>query len=214
MMTYRLADGRALPRVSDIVAELATDDGLLDWIAHTGPRWREERQRYADRGTEVHALVEGYLRHGVVSSSLATEDALNRVDLFRAWWQRRAAKTEIVLVEEPIVSAALGYGGTPDLLVRVKGRLEVWDIKTSSSVRESHWVQVAAYCALASERLGEPVAHGAILRLLKDGPTLSRSKEMTPYARVFGALHAVHLARRSIAQVSDDDTDKERGVAA
>jgi predicted RecB family nuclease len=194
-VTYTLPDGTVVPRVSEVIGELRPDDGYLDWISRLGPDWRETLQRYADRGTEVHELVAAHLRGEPVSEALASEDALARFDLFRSWWSRRKATASVVLVETPIVSAVMRYGGTPDLVVRTKGRLEVWDVKTSAEVRESHWIQAAAYCGLVSEHLGEPCNHGAILRLRADGPTLTRTKEMTAHSKLFAALYAVHTLR-------------------
>ena len=71
---------------------------------------------------------------------------------------------EARIVEVPLVSAKMGYGGTPDWYGLVDGIPTLLDIKTSAQVYAEHWIQLAAYRLLLQEA-GHEVAQVGVLHL-------------------------------------------------
>lgn len=191
----------------------------MDWahrLACDGKHWREERQAKADLGTDLHALISAHLLGQQADTFLLSEETLGRFDLFRSWWSRMSSRFDVVACEQPMASTTLGYRGTPDVIVRERStkRMMVLDWKSSSHVRLSHWVQVAAYSQLATETLRVPVMMGSVVRVLASGPTMARPRVLAPHWALFVALYAVHVAKRSIAQSSTTNADKEEGEQA
>lgn len=58
---------------------------------------------------------------------------------------------EIIWTEKHYVSTKYKYGGTPDLLVKKKGKHILIDFKTSSSVYVDNLIQGSAYAQLIKE---------------------------------------------------------------
>lgn len=86
------------------------------------------------------------------------------------------------LVEEPLLSERLRFGGIPDMIVEDSdGELAVWDHKfttwwlASLEARLKLTNQLPLYCVLASEKLGKPVRR-AVLNMIHMGPGASNPK--------------------------------------
>ncbi|HEY0375546.1 MAG TPA: CRISPR-associated protein Cas4 [Pyrinomonadaceae bacterium] len=74
---------------------------------------------------------------------------------------------EGVKQERPLVSRRYGLTGRPDYLVRTKEGIIPVEVKSTRSPAmgrpyDSHVMQLAAYCLLAEDALGESVPHGVI----------------------------------------------------
>jgi CRISPR-associated exonuclease Cas4 len=74
---------------------------------------------------------------------------------------------EGVKQERPLVSPSLGLVGRPDYLVEVEGVVVPVEIKSAASPPggrpyDSHVAQLAAYCLLVEDVLGEPTPYGVI----------------------------------------------------
>jgi len=83
----------------------------------------------------------------------------------------RIAPTEVgaegVRQERPLVSSLLGLVGRPDYLIEAEGGVVPVEIKSTACPADgrpydSHVAQLAAYCLLVEDVLGEPVPFGVI----------------------------------------------------
>lgn len=138
-------------------------------LGATGPRrWGLERwrQRLGDAADDVAAVAasRGTLLHQQILRYRATGEAPEEPS---PWWESvlptvRALRqiAELVMAEVPLVHPLAGYGGTPDEVCRIAGRLVVHDWKTSIDPRKpahlhDYSCQLAAYCDLVELELGE-----------------------------------------------------------
>lgn len=132
-----------------------------------GLRYYQTRDKAAQRGTDVHAVMEK-LAEGVVPKVGDYPQAQwGYVQALCNWWIK--ANPEVIHSELMVASLMYGYAGRMDLLAKVNGKLGVIDLKTSRGVRESHHYQTAGYrLAVEESGYGTP-EFGAILRVGEDG---------------------------------------------
>lgn len=151
--------------------------GLLDWFMKVGLNAKEISRRAMERGSRVHGAIESFCKGESVScmgedgnlKSFQGFDEWELVLKFYEWYERY--KPEILATELVLVSDELEFGGTLDLLcklrnedkeipyydgIQTKAQLvyETWliDYKTGGEYKE-HKLQLAAYYKLA-ESLG------------------------------------------------------------
>ena len=82
-----------------------------------------------ERGTRIHAALEGILRREPVEIGVEDAPAVNGA---RAWLNERGVKP--LAVESFLIHETLGYGGTCDLIAEIDGEVWLLDWKTSKSV--------------------------------------------------------------------------------
>jgi len=126
------------------------------------------KDKMADIGTITHLRILHYLKHTQPDLSeysqadIATSD--NCLLSFYEW--EKSHKLEPICVEVPLTSDRFGYGGTPDYIGLVNGRLEIVDFKTGGIYNTAYY-QVAAYRQLSNE-MGHEVNHARILKIGRD----------------------------------------------
>lgn len=170
---YKL-DGVVYPSVTEILSIVAKP-GLVAWannIGLAGKSTKDESQRIAGIGTEVHARIEQYFKEGITEA--ITAEALPSLHLFNNWLQKH--KIEPILIEESLISPKFGYAGTIDLLAKVDDKLTLIDFKTSNRIYKDYFAQLCAYKRLLSER-DFVIESMCIVRLGKD--YMAEEKEVT-----------------------------------
>ena len=173
---YKL-DGVIYPSVTEIL-RIVAKPGLVAWansMGLAGKSTKDESQRIAGIGTEVHARIEQYFKEGTSIFEGATAEALPSLHLFNNWIQKH--KIEPILIEESMISPKLGYAGTIDLLAKVDDKLTLIDFKTSNRIYEDYFAQLCAYKRLLSEKGFVPEAM-LIIRLGKDHEVSFEEKEV------------------------------------
>lgn len=182
---YRLADGTRVPSVTTITGRFKDAGGLMYWHweqGRDGHDFRETKQRAADVGTLTHRMVELSLLGEAVgprdddemelqllwANDTFVETAHRAFGAFQEW--SAGFKLEPVAQEVRLVSEIYRYGGTPDLIARVRGSLCLVDWKTSGAIYPDYQVQIAAYRNLWNENHpDQPLEDGGhILRFSKD----------------------------------------------
>lgn len=122
-------------------------------------------------GTEVHALIEQYLRQKL-GETVPDPDVSDAAHYIYAGFEKWATEVGLVPVamEQRICSASLLFAGTLDCLAYVGGKLAVLDWKTSKkAVKEpydEHVLQNVAY-RKAAEELGLPPLAGYVVYVPK-----------------------------------------------
>lgn len=179
--------------------------GLGDMVAASGPeataRWLAtipgyQRDKAADRGSDVHALAEAISRG---QSVIVPDELAGYVDAFAAW--QREWQPEYLAAEEMVCSLRYHYAGTLDAIIRVAGETWIVDYKTSKGVYPETGMQLAAYAH--ADFIGRPgvrrrfriptIDSYGVLHLRPDG------YEFVPY-RVTGDTFTAFLNARRLWQ--------------
>lgn len=160
---YFLNDGiTRVPSVTTILSRFKDSGGLIHWAwtqGRDGHDYRETRDRTADAGSLAHALVEATLKGG--ASALEVVSAGVPEDIYdKAWqayrnWAKWRDQTGLVITpwEKPLVCEHYRYGGTPDALLTLDGKVCVGDWKSSGggTAYPEHLLQLAAYAHLFAD---------------------------------------------------------------
>jgi hypothetical protein len=104
----------------------------------------------ANRGRAVHAACQ-YLIEGALDWDSVHPDILPRVQAFGKFLD--GVRPELILAEQPLYSTTWKFGGTPDLVLRIRGLNAIVDIKSGRSGLAA-MLQTAAQSILVHERKG------------------------------------------------------------
>lgn len=129
---------------------------LIPWANQMGLKGIDTRT-YVDAlariGTLAHGLIEQDLGGPEVDldaySAEEFDAAENALTAYREW--KQGHEIEPMLIEEPLVSETMRFGGTVDCFAIVDGVPTLQDFKTSKAVYDEHIFQVAAYERLLRE---------------------------------------------------------------
>lgn len=163
-------DGVTYPGVTGILKVLDKSDALMSWaarqtaeaalaqianlpslVASVGPEgviraltarsgWK--RDEAAQIGSDIHGYAEQIVQGNALED--VADHILTRVNAYVEWW--KASGWKIRLSEAYVISQAMGYGGTFDLLAfDANGRTVLADVKTGKSVYLETTLQLAAY---------------------------------------------------------------------
>lgn len=159
---YFLKDGTQVPGVTTVLkvinlpalAPAANKLGLLG--INSNILWRD----LAEIGTIAHAMILSHLKNENFDTAPYRYNLIDRAEnsfLSYLEWEK-GHKIEPVLLETPLVSEFLRYGGTLDLLCHLDE--QVWltliDFKTGGIYKEAYW-QIAGYAQLLTEHDYTPV---------------------------------------------------------
>jgi len=168
---YRLADGARVPSVTTIISRFKDSGALMKWAYTTGREhgFTEGRGgiaptslyevpgKAADIGTAAHSMVEASIKgeHPEMVQdyiNLSVDDRVKAKNAF-AMYEEWAAQSSLVIVEQEmyLVSEKHRFGGTPDAIGEIAGKLCLVDWKTSNGVYSDYLLQLAAYRVLWDE---------------------------------------------------------------
>ena len=160
--------GVRFPGVTTIVGILAKP-ALIPWANRLGLEGIEVGKYVddkADIGTLAHAMITDRLQDKETDTSDYSANQIsqaeNAVLSYFAWEKER--EIEPVLIESPLVSEELEFGGTADIYAIVDNLYELIDLKTGNGIWPEHFIQTAAYAHLLEEN-GHPVDRIRILNI-------------------------------------------------
>lgn len=137
---YVLPTGEKLKSVTTILDEKTDKTALIEWKKRVGP---EEAQRVSlqatRRGTAIHTIAERYVlnEENYLSGAMPTY-----IDTFKSIQPIIDERVNNVLgVEIPLFSRALGAAGRADLVAAYKGTPAVLDFKTSKKQKKLVWIE-------------------------------------------------------------------------
>ncbi|MDX2100894.1 MAG: PD-(D/E)XK nuclease family protein [Leptolyngbyaceae cyanobacterium bins.59] len=178
----------ALPAVNTILSATEPEvdrNRLQHWQAKQVHQLGQEAAEASaiaarERGTQVHALIEAFLRSGTQpNESALTPEILLYWKSIRCWLrqvgnsasvQHATYSGSVDAIELPVYHAALGYAGTIDWVGEWEvGDLWIVDFKTSQSPKRLSWLQryrlqIAAY-RLAFQSLFEVELTKAVIAI-------------------------------------------------
>jgi hypothetical protein len=158
---YRNANGVRVIGVTTVIGRFKDSGGLLYWAFEQGKaaergeidKLYDRRDQAAESGTLAHSMVEAHINGEDFSMPDLPEktinEARNAFDSYLNW--ERLTRLKIVEQEMPLVSEKYQFGGCPDAIGEVDGKLCLVDWKTSNSVYQDYLIQLAAYKHLWEE---------------------------------------------------------------
>lgn len=159
-----------VPSVTTILNAYPKYAHFFRWLKEVGENADEIRDEAGRRGSTVHALTEAYDNGEEVNLF----DEYGRIAYKMQEWAMferyvdfcNRFQFDILHSEQNMISNALGFAGTIDRLINIDSKTVLVDIKTSNTVHDFYWLQLAAYEQLLTEAYGyNPVEERAILWL-------------------------------------------------
>jgi hypothetical protein len=173
---YQRSPGIFYPSVTTILGYFPKGAFFETWLKDSGHNADFIMRRAGDEGTQVHNAAEKILK-GEEVRWIESDGHVNfnthvwRMILsFYDFWSTH--KPTLLLSEEFMFSDTHKYSGTLDLLVELNGKKWIIDIKTSTAIHTSHFLQMSAYVKAYEERYLQEINNVGILWLKssKKGP--------------------------------------------
>lgn len=126
--------------------------GFTQWLKDLGHNADEVVKRAGEQGSNVHNLIDLYIKGNEVSWVDASGNPKWTLDewqmflKFVEFWETH--KPEVITNEESVVVTELSIGGTIDLVCRINGVVWLIDFKTSNAIHTSYELQIAAYATM------------------------------------------------------------------
>jgi len=148
---YLLKDGTQVVGTTTVIGRFKDSGGLLHWAFGQGKlaekgiikNLYDKRDEAADLGTQVHEIVEQHIHGETVDLDAAPAEVRSGFDAYLSW--ERQSKLRFLETEFPLVCDCHRFGGTPDGIVEIDGKIALVDFKTSNSVYADYLIQLAAY---------------------------------------------------------------------
>lgn len=155
---YRNSKGEKLSGTTTIIGSNLgwSKQQLMYWAwnqGKLGKDFRETKERAGDVGTLAHYLIECDIK-GIPPdiSAIADKEILGLAEIaylnFLEW--KGMANFKVHTTEPHLVSEVYQFGGTPDCIAEIKGKLALFDWK-SGGIYEDVLLQLVAYKALWEE---------------------------------------------------------------
>jgi hypothetical protein len=152
---YITEKGNYVPSNTTILDCYPKPPSFYDWLKKVGEDADTIRDEAGNRGSTVHNLTERFdageevcliSENGTINYKLMEWAMFERYVEFR-----RRFRVNIIHSELQLISDNLGFAGTLDRVIEFDGRMLIIDIKTSNSLYDHYWLQMAGYEKLLSE---------------------------------------------------------------
>jgi hypothetical protein len=173
--TPYLLDNHYVPRVTSILSDMLHVDSLMGWSNYLGfkrQRYSQVLQEAADKGSLTHNSIEQYIQNNqeldVKNIPVQYQTAVrNAYNSFISWWNIILQnKVEIIYQEQPLICK--WFGGTLDLLLKINGKIYLFDFKTSNHPSYKYFLQLSAYRYMLKELYNIEIGGCGIIMLSKD----------------------------------------------
>jgi hypothetical protein len=178
---YQRSPGIFYPSVTTILGYFPKGAFFEMWLKDSGHNADFIMRRAGDEGTQVHNAAEKILK-GEEVRWIESDGHVNynthvwRMILsFYDFWI--TYKPTLLLSEEFMYSDEHKYSGTLDMLVELEGKKWLIDIKTSTSIHTSHYLQLSAYVKAYEEKYLQKVDHTGILWLKSSKKGADKTKK-------------------------------------
>lgn len=139
-----------------------TLDALLEGARNN---WRTVRDDAANTGSDIHGMIEKYIKHGNDFFGTIPDQVANGFLAFLDWEKTHNVKW--IESERTIFHPTLYYAGTLDAVAEIDGKQYVVDFKSSGGFYDTFGPQIAAYRAAYMAETGSEIHGCGILRLDK-----------------------------------------------
>lgn len=179
---YQRSTNVFYPSVTTILGYFPKGAFFETWLKDSGHNADIIMRRAGDEGTQVHEAVEKILK----GEEIRWIDSDGHVNYNTHVWKMilgfydfwSTYKPELLLSEQFIYSDTHKYSGTLDLLVKLNDEIWIIDIKTSTMIHTSHFLQMSAYTKAYEEIYGTKVDRTGVLWLKssKRGPDKTKKR--------------------------------------
>lgn len=132
--------------------------------------WKEKRDSTAQKGTDLHKVLEGYIKARIdgieVEPFLLAPEFEHQVEDFLAW--EKENKVEWLASEIQVGNEDYKYAGIADCVYKIGDNIYLDDIKTSERVKDN-WVIQLAGLRHAFFSMGLPINNTGILHFPRGG---------------------------------------------
>jgi len=153
-VTAAIARARAISKLGLPLTEtLALIDATYDEARYAH---RKKKEDAAEKGTDLHALVEEYVRRWIGGEHLWPDipDKFKPIEAFIVW--ARQNEIRFIATEQRLYSKELWIAGTCDLIFEKDGKRYIGDIKTYKKLWDRvPLIQCAGYGIMWEEMFGE-----------------------------------------------------------
>lgn len=158
------------PSVTTVLKLFPKGEGFERYLANASSYEESQKvlKQAGERGTRVHDASERLEKGESLDREEFTLEEWRMLMGFVAW--HKEYKPKPILIEHSLVSDTYRTGGTLDRLYEINDEVEgrmvvVFDLKTSSAIHDSYWVQTGVYAQMVQEAKIAIPTHTAILRL-------------------------------------------------
>jgi genome maintenance exonuclease 1 len=139
---YVLPDGvTKLKSVTTIIGEKTDKTALMEWRKRVGEAEAQKISvQAARRGTAIHSIAERYVLNE--DKFYGEKEMPINIESFKPIKEILDNHVDNILgVEIPLYSKALGCAGRTDLIAEYDGKLSVIDFKTSKRLKKAEWIE-------------------------------------------------------------------------
>ena len=184
-------------RVSAIL-DVYQDPGLVDWKIRVG---KKESKRVSKVATDIGENVDSYIKaeiQGLKLPKLKTQEAENCVRAWEKWKEDYQFVLASFEIGERLFCEETKVTGEPDILI--PSWKEVVDIKCSSSIRPTYWIQTEWYASQLK------YGSRAILRLDKNLGVYEYEKRdrSEEDSMIFKCLTVIYRYFKPVKEVEDE----------
>jgi len=167
---YYKRNGEYYPSVTYVLGYYPKGKFFEDWLKKVGYSADYIVRKAANEGTQVHEMIEGYLKGEEMNFLSSIEETPMYDPLvwqmflrFVDWWE--SYQPLLLETEVHLFSDKLKVAGTCDLVCIIEGELWVVDFKTSNNLQTTHELQTAVYTECYKECFGKKADKQGILWL-------------------------------------------------
>ena len=174
---YRLPDDDVTKLVSiTTVTSFQSRKSIAKWRRKVGEAEANKiSSRAASRGTDMHTLVEHYLKNEPIPEKQPLSEFL-----FKFAKPKLNNLNKIHALEKSLYSKRLGVAGTVDCIAEYNGELAIVDFKTSKEPKPREWIEkllrtknFVGYACMLYELTGISVKKLVIIMSCENGSALS-----------------------------------------
>lgn len=158
------------PSITYVLSSFPKGKFFEDWLKQVGSNAEYIARTSADTGTQVHNLIEVWLKGNKEILWLdAKGNALYSLEVWKMFlrfvdfWQK--TKPTLIESENHLFSDTHKIAGTCDIVAEIDGELWLIDIKTSNNIHSSYELQIAAYVTCWNETYDRKINRGGVLWL-------------------------------------------------
>lgn len=152
---YSTEEGHSVPSVTTILQAYPKDAHFYSWLKQVGEEADAIRDEAGRRGSIVHSLTERYdagEEINLLDNGGNIGFKLSEWTMFERYVDFRTNHPiDIIHSEFNVINGKLGYAGTIDRIMQINGENILVDIKTSNTIYDHYWLQLAAYKKLMQE---------------------------------------------------------------
>lgn len=163
--------GKNVPRVTVILSEMQSDQGLIRYANYLGFKHIDYKQMLDNAsaiGRSTHSFIESYIQKKENYKAPVRQEVVNCTNAFMDWWKELNFHYNVKVMGEEQPLTCPWFGGTYDLLLNIDGKRTLVDFKTSNHITHRYFIQLAAYMYLIEYNFNMTIDMCCILRMNKE----------------------------------------------